>query len=50
MSECNKNVMCNLNLRTKDDTKKWLLKNHPDKGGDADIFKKLGDCNERLRD
>ena len=30
--------------------KQRALEHHPDKGGDADIFKKLGDCNERLRD
>lgn len=46
MSECKKNVMCNLNLNTKDDTKKWLLKNHPDKGGNVntELFKNVTNC------
>ena len=34
MSSCNTNLMCDLNLNSKDDTKVWLLKNHPDKGGE----------------
>ena len=26
--------MCDLDLYTRDDAKEWLLKNHPDKGGE----------------
>jgi hypothetical protein len=46
MAECNKPMMCNLNLNTKDDTKRWLLKNHPDKGGNVNIelFKNVTNC------
>ena len=29
--------MCDLELYTRDDAKEWLLKNHPDKGGNADL-------------
>jgi hypothetical protein len=29
--------MCDLALNTSEETKKWLLKNHPDKGGDMDM-------------
>ena len=55
MSEC-KNIMCKYNLNTKEDVKKWLLVNHPDKKDHPDknpdvtedIYKKelpiLRDC------
>ena len=38
--------MCDLDLNTPEDTKKWILKNHPDKGGQVDsiIFKDVIDC------
>jgi hypothetical protein len=41
MAICNKALMCDLGLNTPEDTKKWILKNHPDKGGQVDsiIFK-----------
>ena len=34
---CNKNLMCDLDLNTQADTKAWLLRNHPDKGGEVDL-------------
>jgi len=38
--------MCDLELYTRDDAKEWLLKNHPDKGGiaDLDTVKDVVDC------
>ena len=46
MSSCNTNLMCDLNLNSKDDTKDWLLKNHPDKGGnvDSEVFTNVTNC------
>jgi len=46
MSQCNKNLMCDLNLNSNDDTKKWMLKNHPDKGGnvDSELFTNVTNC------
>ena len=45
MVSCNQ-VMCKYNLNTKTDIKKWLLKNHPDKGGKipVDEFNKVIEC------
>ena len=34
-SKC-KEVMCKYNIKSKDDFKKWIAKNHPDKGGTID--------------
>ena len=46
MTSCNTNMMCDYNLNTQADTKKWLLKNHPDKGGQVDstIFTNVVNC------
>ena len=45
MDSC-KNIMCKYNLNNKSDMKKWLLKNHPDKGGKIpkDEFNKVIEC------
>ncbi len=34
---CNKRRMCDLDINTQADAKAWLLENHPDKGGEADV-------------
>ena len=46
MSVCDNNLMCELNLNSKEDTKSWLLKNHPDKGGDieSETFTNVINC------
>jgi hypothetical protein len=46
MAACNKKKMCDLELNTQDETKKWLLKNHPDKGGRVDqtVFENVVNC------
>ena len=46
MTSCNKNMMCEYKLNTQGDTKKWLLENHPDKGGhvDSTIFTNVVNC------
>ena len=38
--------MCKYNLNNSSDVKKWLLKNHPDKGGkiSPDEFNKVIEC------
>jgi len=40
--------MCDLGIKSKSDANKWNLKNHPDKGGNPEIFKKnyetIRDC------
>ena len=43
--DCNK-IMCKYKLNSKEDAKKWLLANHPDKGGDVDsgIFTDVTKC------
>ena len=45
MTTCNQ-VMCKYGLNTANDVKKWLLKNHPDKGGKIkpDEFNKVIEC------
>ncbi len=45
MVSCNE-LMCKYKLDTKSDVKKWLLKNHPDKGGTipTDEFNKAIEC------
>lgn len=45
MPTCN-TVMCKYNLNNSSDVKKWLLKNHPDKGGkiSPDEFNKVIEC------
>ena len=45
MSSC-KAIMCKHNLNTRADTKKFLLKNHPDKNSDfpQDEFKEVLEC------
>ena len=48
---CNEQKMCDLGLYSREDTKKWLIANHPDKGGDVDsaVFGNVAACNkERL--
>jgi len=43
--DCNK-IMCKYKLNSKEDAKKWLLKNHPDKGGNMDsgVFTDVTKC------
>jgi hypothetical protein len=45
---CNEKIMCDLGLYSREDTKKWLMANHPDKGGDVDtdIFGNVAACNK----
>jgi hypothetical protein len=38
---CSENILQQLNINNKKDWKKWLLKNHPDKGGDNDLCGKV---------
>ena len=44
-NDCNK-IMCDLDLTSKQDTNKWLLKNHQDKGGKIDpgLFTSVTNC------
>ena len=46
MSLCDKLLMCNLNINTHEDAKKWILKNHPDKGGNVntELFNNVTTC------
>lgn len=49
MSEtCNEKKMCDLGLYSREETKKWLIANHPDKGGDVDsaVFGNVSACNK----
>ena len=41
-----KTIMCKYDLNDKSEVKKWLLKNHPDKGGkiNSDDYAKIMDC------
>ena len=34
------------NINSKKDFRKWSLKNHPDKGGDVEIFQIISSCND----
>ena len=45
MVSCN-TIMCKYDLNSTSDVKKWLLKNHPDKGGkiDPDEFNRVIEC------
>ena len=45
MVTCNQ-IMCKYDLNTREDTRKFILKNHPDKGGeiDTDDFNKIIEC------
>jgi hypothetical protein len=45
---CNEQKMCDLGLYSREDTKKWLMANHPDKGGDVDsaVFGNVAACNK----
>lgn len=45
---CNEQKMCDLGLYSREDTKKWLIANHPDKGGHVDtaIFGNVAACNK----
>ena len=36
--------MCKEKINNKSDFRKWALKNHPDKGGNAKLFKKINEC------
>ena len=36
--------MCKHKIYTKTDFRKWALKNHPDKGGDSELFKYISNC------
>ena len=44
-NDCNE-IMCDLGLNSKEDAKKWLLQNHPDKGGkiDSGLFSRATEC------
>jgi hypothetical protein len=44
-NDCNQ-IMCDLGLKSQEDAKKWLLKNHPDKGGkiDSGLFSRATEC------
>jgi hypothetical protein len=44
-NDCNK-IMCDLDIYTKNDANKWLLKNHPDKSNDVDVdlFTNVSSC------
>ena len=44
--EC-KQIMCKNDIKTRKEWQKWLLKNHPDKGGDEDIARLVNDCNDK---
>ena len=43
MSNCKK-IMCSYNLKNKQETRKFILKNHPDKGGNIPNFNKILEC------
>ena len=43
MSNCKK-IMCSYNLNNKQETRKFILKNHPDKGGNIPNFNKILEC------
>ena len=34
-------LLCSLGIRTRGDYRKWAIKNHPDKGGDTEVFAKV---------
>jgi hypothetical protein len=36
-----KTILCDLGLESRADYKKWALRNHPDKGGDTEVFKNV---------
>lgn len=44
-NDCNE-IMCDLGLNSKEDAKKWLLQNHPDKGGkiDSGLLSRATEC------
>jgi hypothetical protein len=46
---CDKALLCKLGLTTRDDVKKWVLNNHPDRGGKVDngLFKEVKNCYSR---
>ena len=49
MTTCNQSQMCDLGIYSREDAKKWLLANHPDKkGGDVDsgVFGNVAECNK----
>lgn len=33
--------LCQEGIKSKADARKWVLKNHPDKGGNAELFKRI---------
>ena len=39
-----KKILNNHNIKSSKDFRKWSLKNHPDKGGDEEIFKIVSTC------
>lgn len=47
-STCNEDEMCELGLYSRKDAKKWLMENHPDKGGKVDnaVFGNVAACNK----
>lgn len=36
--------MCKENIKNRSDFRKWAIKNHPDKGGNQNVFKKINEC------
>ena len=34
-------LLCSIGIRTRGDYRKWAIKNHPDKGGDTELFAKV---------
>jgi superfamily II DNA or RNA helicase len=47
-TECNQQKLCDLGIYTREDSKKWLLQNHPDKSGgivDSAMFGNVAQCN-----
>ena len=43
--ECKK-ILKNNDIKSLKDFRKWALKNHPDKGGDSELFKTVSSCND----
>ena len=48
MQRKNDNVLARLGIHNKADYRKWILKNHPDKGGDSELFRLAKDEAERM--
>ena len=48
MANCDEKKLCDLGLYSREDTKKWLIANHPDRGGKVDsaVFGNVAACNK----